>query len=139
MLPRVETQETEVSSKARRRRFTAEYKRNLLREIEECTRTGEKTGEIGAILRREGLYSSHLTSWRQEAERRELAALAPQKRGPKPKTDERDRKITEMEREISRLTKRAERAELICEIQKKVSSILGVELPPPPPDSDGKR
>jgi transposase len=126
-------QETEVSSKARRRRFTAVFKRDLLREVAACT----QAGEIGAILRREGLYSSHLTTWRQDAERRELEALSPKKRGPK--VDERDRKIAELERINERLQARVDRAELVCEIQKKVSAILGVELPPPPPDSDGKR
>jgi transposase len=77
-----------------------------------------------------------LTAWRREVEQRELSALAPKKRGPK--VDERDRKIGDQAREIEQLKARAERAELIVEIQKKVSSMLGVELPKPP-GSDGKR
>jgi transposase-like protein len=132
MLQGIKAQETEVVAKARRRRFDAEYKKRIVREADACT----KLGEIGALLRREGLYSSHLTSWRGEIDRRELQALAPKKRGPK--VDERDRTIVDQAREIERLTKRAERAELIVEIQKKVASILGVELPKEP-GSDGKR
>jgi transposase-like protein len=119
-------------AQARRRRFDAAYKQRIVREADAC----KEPGEIGALLRREGLYSSHLTAWRAEIRQRELEALSPKKRGPK--VDERDRKIADLQREIEQLRKRAERAELICEIQKKVSAILGVTLPPPP-DSDGKR
>jgi len=132
MLNGVQPQETEVVAKAKRRSFTAKYKRKIVREADAC----KEPGEIGALLRREGLYSSHLTTWRREVEERELAALAPKKRGPK--VDERDRKIADQAREIEQLKARAERAELIIEIQKKVSSILGVELPKTP-SSDGKR
>src|SRR5436309_12579174 len=71
--------ETEVVAKARRRRFTAEYKRRILREADRCTHPGE----IGALLRREGLYSSHVTTWRAARDRGELAGLAPKPRGPK--------------------------------------------------------
>lgn len=118
--------ETEVNAKARRRRFTAEYKVRILREAEGCV----KTGEIGALLRREGLYSSHLLSWRGQAQRGELAGLAPQKRGPKPKeVDERDKELAALRRENTRLTRRAERAEAIVEVQKKLSQLLGIPLP----------
>ena len=89
MLQGAEVQETEVVAKARRRRFDAKYKQRIVREADAC----RQLGEIGALLRREGLYSSHLTTWRSEIARRELAALAPKKRGPK--TDERDRKIAD--------------------------------------------
>jgi transposase-like protein len=132
MLQGVEPQETEVVAKAKRRSFTAAYKRDIVRQADAC----KGPGEIGALLRREGLYSSHLTVWRREVEQRELSALAPKKRGPK--VDERDRRLADQAREIEQLRKRAERAELIVEIQKKVASILGVELPKAP-DSDGKR
>ena len=132
MLQGTETKETEVVAKARRRRFSAEYKQRIVREADACT----EPGQIGALLRREGLYSSRLTAWRSEISRRELAALAPKKRGPK--VDERDRKIADQAREIERLKARAERAELIVEVQKKVASILGLELPKPP-GSDGTR
>ena len=132
MSPGTEKQETEVVAKARRRRFEAKYKQRIVREADAC----KETGEVGALLRREGLYSSHLTAWRSEISRRELDALAPKKRGPK--VDERDRKIADLVRANEQLVARAERAELICEIQKKVSTLLGVTLAPPP-DSDGKR
>ena len=91
--------ETEVVAKAQRRRFTAEYKRRILREADRCTHPGE----IGALLRREGLYSSHLTTWRAARDRGEVAGLAPKPRGPKATPpDPRDKKIAEQEREIAR-------------------------------------
>ena len=118
--------ETEVTEKAERRRFTAEYKRQVLQEADACT----GPGEIGALLRRKGLYSSHLTSWRKARSRGELAGLAPKKRGPQAKKpDERDRLLAEQEREIARWRKRAERAEGLVEVQKKVAELLGIELP----------
>jgi transposase-like protein len=124
--------ETEVTEKAKRRRFTAEYKVRILREAEGC----KQTGEIGALLRREGLYSSHLLTWRAQAKRGELAALAPKKRGPKPKeVDPRDKRMAEMEREMAKLTRRAERAEALVEVQKKLSQLLGIALPSPPEDT----
>jgi transposase len=119
--------DTEVSSKARRRRFPGEYKRRILKEAEACS----QRGEIGALLRREGLYSSHLSAWRVEAEAREVAALSPKKRGPKPKVvDERDQQIEILERRLAGQMARAERAEAVIEVQKKVAEILGIRLPP---------
>ncbi len=121
--------ETEVSSKAKRRQYTAEFKRRIVREADACT----KPGELGALLRREGLYSSHLVTWRAQRDRGELAGLAPRKRGPKPRpVDERDREIALLKRENARLEARLEKAEAIIEVQKKVSQLLGVELPPDP-------
>ena len=114
--------EVEVVAKAERRRFTAEYKRRIVREADRCT----KPGEIGALLRREGLYSSLLTTWRAARDRGELAGLSPKKRGPKvAPPDPRDKKIAELEREMARQTKRAERAEAFVEVQKKVAALLG--------------
>src|SRR5947199_17226 len=114
--------ETEVVAKARRRRFTAEYKRRILREADRCTHPGE----IGVLLRREGLYSSHLTTWRAARDRGELAGLAPKPRGPKATPpDPRDKQIAEQEREIVRWKQRAERAEALVELQKKVAALLG--------------
>ena len=114
--------ETEVSAKARRRRFTAEYKRERLEEADKHLAAG-RTGEVAAMLRREGLYSSHLTEWRKARKRGELAGLAPRKRGPKAQPpDPRDRRITELERDVVRLQKRAERAEALVEVQKKIRS-----------------
>ena len=81
-------------------------------------------------MRREGLYSSHLSAWRGELEQRELEALAPKKRGPKtPPVAPRERELAALRQENAMLRARAERAELLVEIQKKVSTILGVELP----------
>ena len=121
--------ETEVSSRAKRRRFTAEYKRKVLQEADGCT----KSGEIAALLRREGLYSSHLTAWRALRERGELAGLAAKKRGPKARpADERDRRIIELERQLARSEDRLEKAELIIEIQKKVGRLVGIEMPEDP-------
>ena len=124
--------ETEVSDKATRRRFTAEYKRRVLLEAGRC----HKRGELGALLRREGLYSSHLTSWRLALDESDLAALAPKKRGPAAKVvDARDAKLVEQEREIATLKRRLERAEAIIELQKKLSDLLGIQLP----ESNGSR
>jgi transposase len=116
--------ETEVVAKAQRRRFTAEYKRRIVREADVCT----EEGAIGALLRREALYSSHLSAWRREIKEQEEAALAPKKRGPR--VDPRDQKLAELTRENQKLQTRAERAELLVEIQKKVSMLLGISLDP---------
>lgn len=128
MSSKAERPVTEVIEKAKRRRFTAEYRQRILREAAACT----KRGEIGALLRREGLYSSHLTIWRQDAEQAQQQALTPKKRGPKPKaTDERDKRIAQLERDNAKLARRAERAEALVEVQKKVSLLLGIALPKP--------
>jgi transposase len=117
---------TEVSDKAKRRRFTAAYKQRILREAAACT----EPGAISALLRREGLYSSHLFTWRRLAERGESAALTPKKRGPQPKAnDERDKRIARLERDNAKLVRRAQRAEALVEVQKKVSQLLGIALP----------
>jgi transposase-like protein len=119
---------TEVTETAKRRRFTAEYKRRILQEADAC----KETGGVGALLRREGLYSSHLTNWREQVAFGQMTALAPKKRGPQAKqADPRDRLLAEKEREIARLRRRAERAEAIVEVQKKVSQLLGITLPDP--------
>ena len=115
-------EDVEVAAKGKRRQFTAKYKQEILRKAEACT----QPGEIGALLRSEGLYSSHLTTWRQARERGELAGLAPRTRGRKPvPPDPRDKRIVELERQVTRLTARAERAEGIVEVQKKVAALLG--------------
>ena len=116
----------EVAGKPKRRRFTAEYKRKMLKQADACTRPGE----IGALLRREGLYSSSLGAWRAARERGEVAGLSPKKRGPKSSPpDPRDARIAELERETRRFKARAERAEALVEVQKKLSEILGIRLP----------
>jgi transposase len=126
MLQQVERKETEVMPKARRRTFTAKYKREIVREADGCT----APGETGALLRREGLYSSHLTAWRRELAAGQLAALAPKKRGPKGRqVDPQAEELARVRRQLDAATARAERAELIVEIQKKLSLMLGLELP----------
>jgi len=116
-------QEVEVSAKASRRRFTNEYKRKILREADACHRPGE----LGALLRREGLYSSHLVKWREARERGELAGAKSKKRGP-PAPDPRDKKIVALESELRRATARAERAEGLVDLQKKLAALLGHPL-----------
>ena len=113
--------EIEVAAKATRRRFTVEYKRTILRQADAC----RTPGAVGALLRRQGLYSSHLRTWRAARERGELAGAA-KKRGPARRViDPRDKKLTEQAREISRWQKRAERAEALVELQKNVAALLG--------------
>ncbi len=115
----------EVPEKARRRRFTAEYKLRVLQEADAC---GEP-GEIGALLRREGLYSSHLVVWRRQREEGTLQGLMPRKRGRKPQQkNPLAKKVAELERENERLQRRLKQAEMIIDVQKKVSQILGVPL-----------
>ena len=117
--------EVEVTAKPTRRRYTAEYKHRILREAVACTRPGE----LGALLRREGLYSSNLTVWRKQRERREIEGLSQKKRGPLPKEkNPLAAKVATLERENRRLRARSERAEGLVELQKKVSEILGIEL-----------
>ncbi len=119
------TSEVEVTAKPTRRRYTAEYKHKILREADTCTRPGD----MGALLRREGLYSSNLTVWRKQRERRELEGLSQKKRGPSSKEkNPLAAKVATLERENRRLKARAERAEGLVELQKKVSEILGIEL-----------
>lgn len=124
--------DVEVVAKAQRRQFSAEYKRRVLREADACRRPGE----VSALLRREALYSSHLAAWRAARERGELAARGSPRRGPKPvPPDPRQKRIAELERELRRAQARAERAEALVEVQKKLAELLGLELPA----SDGKR
>ena len=119
---------TEVVAKAKRRQYSAEYKLRILRELD----GSQGTGETGALLRREGLYSSHLTSWRRQRERGELDGLAPQKRGPKP--DPQAMELARLQRENERLRERLRQAELIIDVQKKVAQMLGVPIEGTQPD-----
>ena len=119
-----------VEAKAKRRRFTAEYKVRILREVERV----KESGEIGAILRREGLYSSLLTQWRRDRDRVAKAGLAARKRGPKAKAV--DPKVKQLERENAKLRRRNERVELMLSIQKKASELLGIPLNPHDPDEN---
>jgi transposase len=115
----------EVPAKATRRSFTSEYKLRILKEADACA-------DLGALLRREGLYSSNLTSWRNQMDRGVLSALSPKKRGRKesvrnPLQTENEK----LQKENARLTKRLKRAELIIDIQKKAAQILGIPLSTP--------
>ena len=113
--------EPEVPEKAIRRKFTARYTRRILREAELC----EEPGQVGALLRREGLYSSNLTTWRRQAESGALAALSPKRRGPKEKkADPSLRRIAELEREKQKLEHKLRQAELIIDAQKKIAEIF---------------
>lgn len=119
-------EEVEVLAKPRRRNFTLEKKIQVLREADRC----KAPGQLGALLRREGLYWSTLSRWRVARERGELSGAGAKKRGPKGQVrDARDERIRELERENRRLRARAERAEALIEVQKKVSEILGIQLP----------
>ncbi len=118
-----ERQSTEVVAVARRRRFTASYKRRIVREADACT----APGAIGALLRREGLYSSHLGKWRQEVAAGEVAALQSKPRGPKPDAAKAaDRRVLGLEQENVKLRKQLGRAEQIIDVQKKLCELLGL-------------
>ena len=106
----------EVSGKATRRRFTAQYKIRILQEADTCT----DFGQIGSLLRREGLYASSLTTWRRQKERGALDALSAKRRGPKKKkTDIETRYISKLERENHAIRQKLKQAETIIEVQKK--------------------
>jgi transposase-like protein len=127
VVPSAAAADPEVAERAARRRFTAEYKLQVLRHAEACA----SPGEVGALLRREGLYSSHLTTWRRQREQGSLAALSPKKRGrravpPSPLA----RRVAELERDNTRLTQRLQQAETIIAVQKKLSEALGIPLTP---------
>ena len=116
----------EVLEKPVRRHFTAEYKLRILSQAEAC---GHQPGKVGELLRREGLYASHLSTWRKQREQGSLAALMPKKRGrktspPDPLVKENQR----LQRENERLAARLRQAETIIDVQKKVSEILGIPL-----------
>jgi len=117
----------EVPEKAIRRKFTAKHKLRILQEVDRCT----TQGQIGTLLRREGIYSSNLTTWRRQREQGTLEALSPKHRGPKVKnTDPSVRRIVELERENNRLKQKLKQAETIIDVQKKLSEILQIPLGP---------
>lgn len=119
--------ESEVLEKPERRRFTAEYKARVMEEVSRCK---PMSGELGALLRREGLHHSTLVRWRQERERGVLHGLTPKKRGRKGEpTNPLAHRMAELLKENERLQRRLKQAETIIEVQKKVSEILGIPLP----------
>ena len=123
-----EVPDPEVLAQAKRRRFTAEYKQRILEEADQC----QEQGAIGALLRREGLYSSHLSKWRQQRAAGQLRGLRPKKRGRKP--DPQAAELARLQRENERLQTRLEQAETIIEVQKKLCRLL--ELPTAEPDEN---
>jgi transposase-like protein len=124
-VPAEHVKEVEVVAKATRRRFSAEYKMKIVQEADAC----REPGEIGALLRREGLYFSNITTWRAQRRNGALAGLAQKKRGPAPaEKNPLSVTVAAQEQEIVRLTARAERAEALVDLQKKVSELLGIAL-----------
>ncbi len=123
------TPDPEVAALPKRRQFSAAYKRRIVGEANAC----QVPGEVGALLRREGLYSSHLTHWRREVEASEQAAFAPKRRGPKPDLAKAEsHRIEALEREMIRLRQKLGRAEQIIEAQKKLCELLGLPTPEEP-------
>ena len=121
---------TEVASRATRRRFTAEYKKKILAELDRLER-----GEIGALLRREGLYSSHITEWRSQLRAAEMDALTPKKRGPRPaEPNPLEKELAASQRENARLRVEIEKQAIVIDVQKKLSQLLGITFPTIPED-----
>lgn len=121
----------EVIVGAKRRSFTAEYK---LRILAEADAAASQPGAIGALQRREGLYSSHLVTWRREREAGILKGLTPQKRGPKSKRNPQEEEMQKLRRENQRLTEQLRKAEIMIDVQKKVGALLGWPLPKTDPE-----
>ena len=114
----------EVSATVQRRRFTAEYRLRILAQADAC----KKRGDVGALLRREGLYSSLLTKWRRQRETGALREMRGRRRGPTPRAV--DPRVQQLETENRRLQRKLQRAETIITLQKKVAEILGIPLTP---------
>jgi transposase len=123
----------EVVAQAKRRHFSAEYKLGILRKADQA----KGSGGVGALLRREGLYSSLLATWRREREAGVRQALAPQKRGPKSKYDPVTEENQRLQRENQRLVEELRKAEIVIDVQKKVAALLGRPIDSPEPE--GKR
>jgi len=121
----------EVVAKPKRRTYTAEYKQRILEEAEVAAAT---RGGLGALLRREGLYSSLLTHWRRERANGILEALTPQKRGPKSKRNPMEEEVQKLRRQNARLNEDLRKAHIIIDVQKKVAALLGHPIPEPDPD-----
>ena len=117
--------DSEVIARPRRRSFTAAYKRSVLDQAD----AAQDSGAIGALLRREGLYSSHLTTWRRQRQKGEIDALTPQKRGPKVVVSPLVKQNRQLQAANARLTRKLKNAELIIEVQKKVATLLGNPIP----------
>jgi transposase-like protein len=129
--PALPRPDPEVVANAKRRTFTAEYK---LRILAEADAAAAQPGAIGALLRREGLYSSHLVTWRREREGGILKGLTPHKRGPKSKRNPQEEEMQKLRRENQRLTEQLRKAEIVIDVQKKVGALLGWPLPKADPE-----
>lgn len=127
----LEVPDPQVTAKPQRRRFTAEFKLEVLREADRCT----EPGSIGGLLRRHGLYSSLLTTWRRERDQGALQQLE-RKRGRKSTRHPLDERVAQLEKENRRLHRRLHQAEAIIDVQKKVAEILGIPLNSPPLEGD---
>jgi transposase-like protein len=121
----------EVVATAKRRTFTADYKQRILAEADAAA---TQPGAIGALLRREGLYSSHLVTWRRERQTGILQGLTPHKRGPKSPRSPQEQEIQRLRRENQRLTEELRKAEIVIDVQKKVGALLGWPRPPADPE-----
>ena len=121
----------EVVADAKRRTFTAEYK---LRILAEADAAAAQSGAIGALLRREGLYSSHLVTWRRERQAGILKGLTPRRRGPKSQRSPQEEELQRLRRENQRLTEELRKAEIVMDVQKKVGALLGWPLPKVDPE-----
>lgn len=121
----------EVVADAKRRRFSAEYKQRILAEADAAA---AQPGAIGALLRREGLYSSHLVTWRRERQAGILKGLTPHQRGPKSKRNPQQEEMQKLRRENQRLTEELRKAEIVIDVQKKVGALLGWPLPKADPE-----
>jgi transposase len=123
----------EVVADARRRSFTGEYKQRILAEADAAA-AQPGPGAIGALLRREGLYSSHLSTWRRERQVGILRGLTPLKRGPKSKRSPQEEEMQKLRRENQRLTEELRKAAIVIDVQKKVGALLGWPLPKADPE-----
>ncbi|MGC4065918.1 MAG: transposase [Polyangiaceae bacterium] len=123
--PETEVVPTRQNDRRQRRRFSAEDKARILAEADAC----QGRGQLGELLRREGIYSSHLTHWREQLKRDGLSGLTGKRPGPKPSTDEKDRMIASVQKENARLQKELRIANALIEMQKKAHEILGLALP----------
>ena len=123
----------EVVAKPKRRTFTVEYKLRILQEAEAA---GATPGGVGALLRREGLYSSLLAYWRRERANGILEALTPQKRGPKSKRNPMEEEVQKLRRQNARLAEELRKAGIIIEVQKKVAALLGRPIPEQDPEEE---
>ena len=129
-MPKPKSKKTEVvaspdNDRRQRRRFSAEEKTRILKEADACT----ERGELGELLRREGIYSSHLANWRAQREQQGLTGLEPRRPGPKPAKNAKDRRIEKLEREKARLEKELRISKGLIDLQIKAHEILGIALP----------